>query len=234
MKSLVLLRTIILLSFVSVSNYSASGQKKFQVGWYLSKGLGGSVLHREAFRTDSEKSHEVKPGYAYSWAGGIQLSNPEKPSFFSFSVGYRTKSNGVSGLVDIDKTVSSKTSYARYNFVSIVPSWNRYVGKWRDADFFVGLGIETSVLINHSMKLRYQDTKARVRYRARQIVSKYFDTLSTSLVLSGGLSMNRGLLGKGDQSRLKLDFIFDRSFLGLKHWPVNQYFTSVVVYELVF
>lgn len=226
----------LLVFLVTFSSLCSWAQESRRTSFFIGGSCGGTFVFKEAFALTTAKTQDMSPGLAFNGVFGLEISAKEK-GFSQISLGYRSNSNGLKGLVDANtasNTTSTKNSTERYNYFTASYSYNHYVKTIGELNTFFGAGVEVSYFFNRSIRSRKANSKQTVRTSGNTLSSNPVLSTSPTLLLSYGVEFDKGIFKIGKKSRVKLDLLFDRAFLGLGASPSNQYFGTLLYYQLSF
>ena len=207
-----------------------------RLSWLIGSSQGVSFMHKEAKSNTSKKTYASTPGYAYSYYGGISIDAKNGKAFSELTASYRSAQNGIKGIVDVEANsgYSFKTSYDRYNYLSLEYRYSRYVKTFNNFHTFFSLGMGVSYIINEKHKLNYNSRSAKVEVKGKNISNNFALLSSPTFAFSYGTEFGKGLLGIGKKSRLSLDFSYDMFALDITSSPSNHYFSTLLNYRLLF
>ncbi|AUC15929.1 hypothetical protein BTO06_12550 [Tenacibaculum sp. SZ-18] len=175
-------------------------------------------------------------GYAYSYGGGVSIISKSKKAFSDIMLNYRSYSNGIKGIVDINTPsgYSTKTSFDRFNYLSLEYRYSRYVKTIKDLNTFFSVGIQASYLLNVRKRLNYENSSEVIKIEGKNISENDVLQTSPTFIFSYGTEFNSGILKAGKKSRLSIDFTFDTFRLGIQSSPSNQYYSIMINYRILF
>jgi len=196
---------------------------------------GVSFMNKEANSNTTKKTFEVSPGYAFSYGAGINITSKSGKSFSEITVNYRSLSNGIKNSVDVnaEKGFSSKTSYDRFNYLTLDYRYSKYVKTIGELTTFFSLGIQSSYILNEKKTLNYEESSRVIKTKGKEISDDFVISTTPTFLLSYGAEFNKGILNVGSKSRLSLDFTYDSFLLGIASSPSNQYFSTMINYRLM-
>jgi len=210
--------------------------EKKRLSFLTGTSQGISFMYKEAKSNTTDKIFEATPCYTFSYGGGISIASKSGKAFSEIIVNYRSYSNVIKEIVDINSTAgySSKTSYNRFNYLTLDYRCSRYVKIIRDFNTFFSVGIQASYILNEKKKLNYENSSEVIKTKGKNISDNLVIPTFPTLLLSYGLEFNKGIMKMGQKSRLNIDFTYDTFLFGIISSPSNQYFSTMVNYRILF
>ncbi len=225
---------LILIPSIIFAQEKKDENKRIFLLFGTSQGL--SFMYKEAKSNTIKKTFEVSPFYAFSYGGGINFTTKSGKSFSEITVNYRSNSNGIKNIVDVntENGYSSKTSYDRFNYLTLDYRYSIYVKTIREFNTFFSIGIQSSFILSEKKKLNYEESSQVIKTKGKELSDDFVISTTPTFLFSYGAEFNKGILNVGSKSRLSLDFTYDNFLLGISSSPSNQYLSPMINYRLMF
>lgn len=197
---------------------------------------GISFMHKEAKSNTYKKTFESSFGYAFSYGAGISVASKNRKAFSEIIIKYNSYSNGIKGIVDVSSKsgYSDKTSYDRFNYLTLDYRYSRYVKTISDYNTFFSVGIQASYIWNEKKSLKYEKSNEIIRTKGGNFSNNFVILSSPTFLISYGAEFNKGIMNIGKKSRLSLDITYDTFAFGLMSSPSNQYSSMLINYRILF
>ncbi|GEM_PF-5511981 len=210
----------------------ADAQDKRRLSVVAGTTQGVSFMYKEAHSNTSKKTFNTSAGYAYSYFAGISVKSRSGKAFSDLLIGYRSYSNGLSGVVDVNSATgfSNKRSVDRLNYLTLEYRYSRYVKTIKDYNTFFSAGLQASYILNEKRRIRYSNGDETIRTSGKNISNNFVLFTSPTLILSYGVEFDSGIWRIGNKSRLSLDFTYDMFMTS----PSNKYVGTMINYKLLF
>lgn len=197
---------------------------------------GISFMHKEAKSNTYKKTFESSLGYAFNYGAGISITSKSGKAFSEVIVKYSSYSNEIKGIVDVNSKsgYSDKTSYDRFNYLTLDYRYSRYVKTISDYNTFFSIGIQTSYIWNEKKTLSYDNSSEVIRTKGGDFSNNFVILTSPTFLISYGAEFNKGIMNIGKKSRLSLDITYDTFGFGLISSPSNQYSSMIINYRILF
>jgi hypothetical protein len=208
----------------------AQNEKRLSVVTGTTQGI--SFMHKEALSNTNKKTFNTSAGYAYSYFAGITVKSRSGKAFSDILLGYKSYSNGLKGVVDINSSTgfSDRRSVDRFNYITLEYRYSRYIKTIKDYNTFFSAGLQASYILNEKKRIRYNNGDETIRTSGKNISNNFVLFTSPTLILSYGVEFDTGVWRIGKKSRLSLDFTYDMFMTS----PSNKYIGTMVNYKLLF